>query len=56
MLIQVYEMQFKFRVRKGWPATATLIAFRKTGDDVIRILDYLGRQHFDSIKLTTMEK
>jgi len=55
-MIQVYEIQFSFRVRKGWPATAELTAFRKTGDDVIQLLDFLGRENFDGIKLTTMEE
>ena len=54
--IQVYEIQFSFRRREGWPAAAVLTAFRKTGDDVIQLLDYLGRDNFDSIRLTTMEE
>ena len=56
MKIQVYEMHFEFRVRAGWPPRAVLIAFRKTADEVIFLLDYFGRDKLVDIRLTTMEQ
>ena len=54
--ITVYELHFEFRVRDNWPAAAVLIAFRKTADEVIFLLNYLGRDKLVDIRLTTMEQ
>ena len=54
-LIQVYELHFEFRIRDNWPAAAVLIAFRRNADEVIFLLNYLGRDKLVDIRLTTME-
>ena len=50
-----YELIFLFCERPGYPPKAILYAFRKTADEVIELLDYLGRQHLVEIKLTYIE-
>ncbi len=50
-----YELDFAFCVRPGFPPKAMLTAFRKTADEVIELLDYLGREHLYHIQLTNIE-
>jgi len=51
-----YELIFLFCERPGYPPKAILNAFRRTGDEVIELLDYLGREHLVEIKLTYIEE
>jgi len=50
-----YELIFLFCDRPGHPPKAILHAFRKTADEVIEQLDYIGREHLVEIKLTYIE-
>ena len=50
-----YEIDFAFCERPGFPPKAMLTAFRRTADEVIELLDYLGREHLYSIQLTYIE-
>jgi len=51
-----YELIFLFCERPGYPPKAILHAFRKTADEVIEQLDYIGREHLVEIKLTYIEE
>ena len=51
-----YEIDFAFCERPGFPPKALLTAFRKTADEVIELLDYVGREHLYSIQLTNIEE
>ena len=51
-----YELIFLFCERPGHPPTGLLYVFRKTGDEVIKVLDYVGRKHLVEIKLTYIEE
>jgi hypothetical protein len=51
-----YEIDFAFCERPGFPPKAMLTCFRKTADEVIELLDYLGREHLYSIQLTYIEE
>ncbi len=53
--MNAYELVFLFCERPGFPPKAILHAFRRTGDEVIELLDYLGREHLVEIKLTYIE-
>ena len=50
-----YEIDFAFCERPGFPPKALLTAFRKTADEVIELLDYVGREHLYHIQLTNIE-
>ncbi len=50
-----YEIDFAFCERPGFPPKALLTAFRRNADEVIELLDYLGREHLYSIQLTYIE-
>ena len=47
-----YEIDFAFCERPGFPPKALLTAYRKTADEVIELLDYVGREHLYHIQLT----
>lgn len=51
-----YEIDFAFCERPGFPPKALLTAYRKTADEVIKLLDYVGREHLYSIQLTNIEE
>lgn len=51
-----YELDFVFCEKPGFPPKAMLTAFRKTADEVIELLDYLGREHLYHIQLTYIEE
>lgn len=49
-----YEIDFAFCERPGFPPKSMLTCFRKTGDEVIELLDYVGREHLFHIQLTNI--
>jgi len=51
-----YELDFAFCERPGFPPKAMMTAFRKTADEVIELLDYIGREHLYHIQLTYIEE
>ena len=51
-----YEIDFAFCERPGFPPKALMTAFRKTADDVIQLLNCIGREHLYSIQLTYIEE
>ena len=51
-----YELDFEFSERPGFPPKALMTAFRKSADDVIELLDYIGREHLYHIQLTYIEE
>lgn len=54
----VYEIHFEFAMRDGWPPAATMIAFRRTADAVIGLLDAVDpkREYVSHIQLTEIEE
>ena len=51
-----YELDFAFCEKPGFPPKALMTAVRKTADEVIECLDYIGRDHLYSIQLTYIEE
>jgi len=51
-----YELDFAFCEAPGFPPKALLTAYRKTADEVIECLDYVGRDHLYNIQLTYIEE
>ena len=50
-----YELDFAFCEKPGFPPKALLTCFRRTADEVIECLDYVGREHLYSIQLTQID-